>query len=153
MITMNICEESFNRGEDEDNPGYSNHEVDYYAWIPRTKQVETGTPNHRLSLRKNWVTKEYEFYRKYHRNTETTEIMLGSERGLMVIHKESGIEEVVFKSKNFQEALDFGNEEWNKWFSKFDPDYVREPDKPCTHGLIPSQTAMFCWILDDNQRS
>ena len=146
---MYICEYNF-LDEDPNIPGYSMSEVDYYAWIPADKQKEI--PNHRLTLTKNLMTKEYEFHRVY-MNT-----VIGQLRGLgiVVTQQEKGYTEVAFKTKDLQEALDWGNREWNRFHQE--DDYEREPDKVCTHGDWPgtairpprwrtarrSRSAMFC---------
>jgi len=145
-MIMRICEYNFDT-EDADNPGYSHHEVDYYAWTPQGKH--DVVPNHRLSLRKNLVTQEWEFYRAYHRGTTLQRIQAGRECGVMIAHKPSGIEEVAFKTKDFSEALKYGNDEWNRWHQT--DDYEREPDTPCTHGGMGT-TAMFCAKLSRAER-
>lgn len=53
---MIICESSFD-DEDPRNPGYSLEEVDFYSHVPLNLKT---TFNHRLSLRKNLKTSEYE---------------------------------------------------------------------------------------------
>ena len=126
---MRICEHSFVR-EDPDLPGYSLHEVDYYAWIPQNRGHVL--PNHRLSLRRNLVTMEWEFYRAYHRGTTVQQIKAGRDVAIMVIHLSGDIVETAFKTKDFKAALDYGNAEWNR-MHKTD-DYEREPDMPCSHG-------------------
>lgn len=173
----NICEHNFER-EDEDNPGYSHHEVDYYAWIPQNRGHVV--PNHRLSLRRNLVTKEWELYRAYHRGTSIQQIKADRELGqvidtmttlleglpnkdlndktadnlrqlgvLLISHTPSGIEEVAFKSMDFEEALDYGNDEWNR-MHKTD-DYDRVPDRPCTHGDTGT-TATFCAMVERSRK-
>ena len=131
-----ICEYSF-LDEDRDNPGYSMTEVDYYAWTPATMHAQT--PNHRLSLRKNLVTGEYEFYRRYATRQIKT-ILAGSERGLMITNKDSGIEEVVFRDKDFQKAIDFGNKEYARWHGE------EHFDEACTHGH--ESTSTFCPVVE-----
>ncbi len=84
---MHICEYSYDR-EDPNSPGYSLPEVDYYAWIPHDKRG--AMPNHRLSLRKNLVTGEWEFYRAYHSSTTLQQIQAGREQGVMVAIKHPG---------------------------------------------------------------
>jgi len=59
---MIICEAEFET-PDPKNPDFSMTEVDYYAWIPYD-MATPETPNHRLSLRKNLKTGEYELYRR-----------------------------------------------------------------------------------------
>jgi hypothetical protein len=143
---LRICEYNF-LDEDPDSPGYSMSEVDYYAWIPA--KWHSAMPNHRLSLRKNLVSGEYEMFRAYHRGTTVAQIKLvheeREETGLMITHTPSGIEEVAFKSKDLQEILDWGNREWNLWHQA--PDYKREPDRPCLHTGKYQETAMFCPVV------
>jgi hypothetical protein len=127
---MRICEYAFTR-EDPDNPGYSMHEVDYYAWVPATRG---SMPNHRLSLRRNLVEKRWEFYRMYNKTVvlhgygESVEV----ESWQVITHKPTGIEEIAFVTKDFKEALRWGNNEWNRWHKT--PGYTREDDLTCDHG-------------------
>ena len=121
---MKICEYAFAR-EDEDNPGFSMHEVDYYAWIPASKRGVM--PNHRLSLRRNLVDKVWEFYRAF-----SNTVLLEARTWKVITHKPTGTEAVAFTTKDFAEALRWGNNEWNRWHKT--PDYTREPDTPCDHG-------------------
>lgn len=137
---MRICEHNFER-EDPEAPGYSQHEVDYYAWTPQGKHKEI--PNHRLSLRKNLGTSEYEFCRVYHRGTTPQQVKAGRTEVVTMILSKSSIVEIAFKTKDFYEALTWGNKEWNRWHEK--DDYTREADEPCTHGEgMYGTTAMFC---------
>ena len=122
--------------------------MDYYAWIPASKR--DIIPNHRLSLRKNLVTGDFEIYRAYTRQANAQILQDREVVGHMVTFKESGVEEVAFKSKGLQEALDFGNREWDRFHKtrlrNRAPDYVREPDRVCTHGDYRT-TAMFCPVV------
>ncbi len=131
---MYICEYNF-LDEDPNIPGYSMSEVDYYAWIPADKWKEI--PNHRLTLTKNLITEEYEFHRVY------MNILIGQLKGLgiVVTQRKAGYTEVAFKTKDLQEALDWGNKEVIRLHG-----HDREPDKACTHGDWPG-TAMFCPVL------
>lgn len=113
-----ICELGFDK-PDPRNPTYSLREVDFYAWIPFVAQIKYGIRNHRLSLRKNLVTGKFEVYRYY----------LYERR-----------EEVVFTG-DFQEALEFANCEWDKYFSEIE--WSREPDEPCQHKW-PKIDTFFC---------
>ena len=120
---MIVCENEF-KVEDSDNPGYALCEVDFYAWIPQSNEV----PNHRLSLRKNLKTDEYELYRHY-----VQQIMLGFSNLQMVTNQHADVEdEVIFKSKDLQSVLDRGKEEWDKfhlcWAKK-----PHDRDLVCTH--------------------
>ncbi len=56
---MKICEFDFSR-QDPKKPDYADFEIDFYAWISSGKGQ-----NHRLSLRRNLKTDEYEVYRTY----------------------------------------------------------------------------------------
>lgn len=134
---MRICEYGF-LDEDPNSPGYSMAEVDYYAWIPAPRKT---VPNHRLSLRKNLVTGEWEFFRVYYSGTTVQQIRAGRECAVMISHTPSGIEEVAFKSVNFEEALKYGNEEYARWHG---PD--GRGDEPCTHG-DSGTTATFCPVV------
>ena len=126
---MIICEKEFER-PDRDNPNYSMCEVDYYAWIPQGSDLQ----NHRLSLRKNLRTGEFEVYRCF------SETRLVSRKGLTVITgDDTGQEEIAFKSKNLGEAIYFADGEWNKYHGQEAP---KEPDKVCQH-KYPVK-AMFC---------
>lgn len=115
---MIICEYEFER-PDSENPDYSMCEVDYYAWIP----AGSGFPNHRLSLRKNLKTGEYEVYRHYVQTHVT------SRKELTVIQeKELGTEEVAFKSKDLAEAIKFADGEYKRFHGDDE-----EPDQVCQH--------------------
>lgn len=136
---MYICEYSF-LDEDPENPGYSMAEPDYYAWIPADKR--SAIPNHRLSLRKNLVTGEWEFYRAYTSQANVQILQNRKVLGHMITFSESGVEEVAFKTKDFQKALDWGNNEWRRMHG----DDGRE-DKPCTHGGSGTTSALFCPVV------
>jgi hypothetical protein len=114
---MIICELSFDR-PDPKTPNYSLEEVDYYAWIP----VHSDIPNHRLSLRKNLVTGAFELYRHFAQRR-----VLIAPEVLVVTQEPYGQDEVCFTG-TFQDALDFGNREYQKWHGD-----ERQPDKPCEH--------------------
>jgi hypothetical protein len=123
---MIICESEFER-PDPNNPDYSLAEVDFYAWIPAT----CGFPNHRLSLRKNLKTGEYEVYRAY------VEARLIARGPLMVITNEpTEKEEVAFRSKSLEEAIAFARSEVKR-FHGHDTN-----DRVCTH-RYPNKS-MFC---------
>jgi hypothetical protein len=116
-----VCETEFEK-PDPQNPDYSLVEVDFYAWIPWEAQEKYGVENHRLSLRKNLKTGEYEVYRAY------MERKLIARRGLVVITNEPmETEEVVFRSKSLKEALAFANAEVRKYHGH------DEKDEVCTH--------------------
>ena len=124
---MIICETQFNQ-PDRKNPNYSLDEIDYYAWIPPNPEVE----NHRLSLRKNLVTGEFEVYRKFQRR------QIFSKKGLTIdTNVETGNEKIAFKSKSLAETIKFADSEWKRFHGK-----GKEPDKVCEH-KYPVK-AMFC---------
>jgi hypothetical protein len=114
---MIICEFAFNEPNSK-RPKYSQYEVDYYAFIPFKMQEKVR--NHRLSLRKNLETNEFEVYRFYN-DTET--------------------EEVIFSSTSLAEAIKFANEQWNKFFSSID--WKKEPEQVCQH-KEPIISHSFC---------
>jgi len=126
---MIICEYEF-LTPDPKNPNYSLCEVDFYAWIP----PDSGFPNHRLSLRKNLKTGEYEVYRRYHQR------VVAMKRGLfMETHKDLGIEEVAFKSKSLEEAIIFANKEVRRFHKPSEGEWE---DKVCQHKYPVKST--FC---------
>jgi len=121
---MYICEYSFNK-EDPDIPGSSMDEVDYYAWIP--SKFHSQIPNHRLTLLKNLVTGEYEFHRVYMH----TVVGRLRELGIVVTQRKAGYTEVAYKTKSLQEAVDWGNREWDKFH--YEPGEEHHDDKVCQH--------------------
>jgi hypothetical protein len=108
---MIVCERGFVT-EDPDRLGYSLREIDYYAYIPTGRPENAGVQTHRLSLRKNLKTGNFELYRHY------ADYMNIDDR-------------VIFATENLQDALDFGCAEWNKYWG--DKDYQKEPDIACKH--------------------
>lgn len=114
---MIICESNFEM-RDSKNPNLSMTEIDYYAWIPAGSDL----PNHRLSLRKNLRTGEYEVYRRFY------ETKLTSRKQLTVIKGEdTGKEEVTVHSKNLAEAIKFACNEYRKYHGD------RLDDQVCQH--------------------
>lgn len=113
-----ICELGF-RYPDPKNPKYSRREVDFYMWVPVTARKKYHIGNHRLSLRKNLITGEFEVYRYFY---------------------EDGKEEVAF-SGDFEGALEFAGREWNRYFGL--AGWRRVPDKPCQHEP-PDIDHFFC---------
>jgi hypothetical protein len=103
---MIICELGF-EDKDAKNPEYSMREVDFYSHIPYDF-IMKGFKNHRLSLRKNLKLNKFEVYRYFYENRK---------------------EEVAF-SGDFKDALNFANNEWNKFWGFLGK---REPDVPCQH--------------------
>jgi len=123
-----VCESEFEH-PDPDNPDYSMAEVDYYAWIP----AGSGFPNHRLSLRKNMKTREYEVYRYY------VEQRLISRGALTVItNVPMEREEVAFKSLSLEEAIRFAGNEFKRFHG------LDHEDKVCQH-KYPIK-AFFCKV-------
>lgn len=123
---MLICELQFET-PDRDQPLYSLQEVDYYAWIPHSHHML----NHRLSLRKNLGTGEFEIYRRYYGRV----VAVGP--GLIAsTSKDTGQEDVAFRG-SFEEALEFGNQEYERWHGKRD-----RSDEPCPH--LPAKHALGC---------
>jgi len=116
-----ICETEF---ETEDpNTGYSRTEIDYYSHIPFFCLGDVR--QHRLTLRKNLRTNEYEVIRVY------KEWTLTSRESLTIISgREVGRVEVVFKSQSLQEAVEFANEETRKYWGSREPDVVCEHKPP-----------------------
>ena len=115
---MLICELCFDR-PDRGNPKYSQHETDYYAWIPTNRAV----PNHRLSLRKNLVSGKFEVYRRFfqRRVVVTADFILATGDDI-------GLEGVAFEGR-FEDALRFADSEYVRWHGSEGHDF----DKPCEH--------------------
>jgi hypothetical protein len=86
------------------NSTYSLHELDVYLYVPPDKREKIQ--NHRLYVRKNIVTGEFEVCRQYFPTGEL---------------------EVVFKDKNFRTALRFASEELYKFYG------IRKEFFLCTH--------------------
>jgi hypothetical protein len=114
---MIICELEFNT-PDPENPKYSLAEVDYYAWIP----AGSGFPNHRLSLRKNLETGEFEVYRAWEEKRLVSRGTL-----TMIQNVETGSEEVAFSSKSLEEAIKFADNEYHKFHGE------KMKDEMCQH--------------------
>jgi len=127
---MIICEHEFDL-PDGDNPNYSMGEVDYYSHLP----YGSDFPQHRLSLRKNLKTGQFEVYRRF------SQTRLVSRKSLtMITQDDKGTEEVAF-SGSLQEAIDFATAETNKFWAKvFGKE--REIDQICQHGYPVKAT--FC---------
>jgi len=104
---MYICEYEFNDPDPHD-PRYSLKEIDWYDLIPQDMRTAI-IPNHRLSLRKNMETGEFEVCRHYHDYIK---------------------DEVAF-SGTLQEAIQFADREWNRYHSRYWES--KEPDQVCTH--------------------
>ena len=94
-----VCRSQFydkdgNPMPDKIDPDTSLAEVDVYSWIPKKWHDQHG--NHRLSLRLRYSTKEFEVYRR-------------------IWHWEEKYQ-IAFKSKSLQDACEFINTEYHKWF-------------------------------------
>jgi len=95
-----VCEHEFDT-PDPRNPEYSMTEYDVYAHIPY--RMDTMIDNHRLTLRKNLKTGQFEVYRHYLFTVGT---------------RQQGEEEVVFTG-SFEDALKFITQEHNKYWGRF----------------------------------
>lgn len=122
---MYICELSFDK-PDPKNPYYSLDEVDYYAWVPALM----GIDNHRLSLRKNLITGEFEVYRRFYQRR----LVAPHPNIIGVVSHDTGLEEIAFRG-TFEEALRFADKEYYKYHGE------REPDKPCKH-IYPEKSSL-----------
>ena len=125
---MIICEYGFD-DEDSSNPGYSMLEVDYYAWIPSA--MRKTIPNHRLSLRKNLKTNEYEVYRHFVRAIQGMMIFGGKFTPKVRTHVSARTQDEMAFKGTLQGAVDFANSEWNKYHGR--PKYQRDDDRVCIH--------------------
>lgn len=132
---MIICESEF-RQPDPKNPKYAMREIDYYSHLP----YDADFPQHRLSLRKNLETGEYEIYRRY------SKTRLVSRKALtMITQDDMGTEEVAF-SGTLQEAIDFATKETDKfWVKVFGEE--RQKDRVCQH--TPPVKATFCKVWEN----
>jgi len=111
---MIICEHIFNR-LDPKNPSYSHTEWDFYAWIP----AKSDLPDHRLTLRKNMKTGEYEVYRYFN---------------------DTKVVKVVLKTQSFEEAIRFADEQRRRFHGHWEPSQV------CQHK--PPVKAVYCPVWD-----
>jgi len=115
---MIICEFAFDH-PDPHNSKYSCLEVDYYPWINPTPKM----PSHRLSLRKNLETGKFEVYRRL--NYRQLSIFPGF---TAITHYYKSILPILVFSGGFEDALDFGNNEWERWHGE-----DHDIDRPCLH--------------------
>ncbi len=125
-----FCEDEMYRPDRED-PGYSQAEIDFYAWIPSG----SGVQNHRLSVRMNLVSLEFEVYRAY-----AQAVVVSRRETTMISNVEDEREEVIFSSKDFQAALDKASEE----AARFHGDHPR--DLACQHE--PPAISSLCMRRD-----
>lgn len=115
---MIVCEYDFMM-PDRKNADYSQSELDYYAWIPAGSDL----PSHRLSLRKNLITGDYEVYRRFYQQR------LVSRGAVTVITgDDTGQEQVAFKNKDLGAAVSFADGEWKKYHGN-----DKDPDQICLH--------------------
>jgi len=119
---MIVCETDFEL-PDRKNPDYTMTEVDFYSHIPYGKDF----PQHRLTLRKNLKTMEYEIIRAYQQRYFISRKGVSIDTG-----KETGQVEVAFKHKDLQTSLDFANKEVEKFWADVHQD-TRDRDKACQH--------------------
>lgn len=109
-VKMIICETEF-EAEDPKKKGYSANEIDFYVTIP--PRLRKRVKDHRLSLRKNLTTDQYELYRCYH------PLRQGDQPRT----------EVTFSTSSLEEVLRKANDEVNRiWIGSH-----REPDQVCDH--------------------
>jgi len=127
VIFLIICPSEFET-EDSEHKGYSMAEVDYYSWIPSPFQT-VRIPNHRLSLRKNLVSGQYEVYRKYYETPQSL-VVRGKDFTMVTTGKESLDEEVVFKG-SLEEAIRFADNEWHRYHGE-----GKERDEVCQHKYL-----------------
>lgn len=118
---MAICEYYFDH-PDPKKPNYGSTEWDIYSWIPAHPDIA----NHRLSIRKNLLTGEYEVYRHF-----IQQLLVKRAAGIM-IHNESAekLDQVAFKNKSLQAILDFTNEECAKYHGESQNDQVCQHSYP-----------------------
>lgn len=133
---MIVCEKEFDTPDANDS-NYSQAECDVYAWIDQGRATLAGMENHRLSLRRNLKTGNFEVYRLYHK-----EVVRAHSGVVMISHDvQSGRPvDIAFVSSNFEETLRFINAEWDKWhWREGDPHHL---DVPCEHQR--PQQAFLC---------
>ncbi len=128
---MIVCEKEFDIPDPID-PNYSLPELDFYAHIPYDKAEMTKVQNHRLSLRKNLITGNYEVYRAYN-NPQ----IIGTKHMTAFTHHETGYIDVAFKSKSLREALDFADSQVEFYHSHRDNDELCEHVYPKRATLCP----------------
>lgn len=138
---MIICEAEFNQ-PDPKTPKYSMTEVDFYSHIPPTAPL--GTPfnmrNHRLSLRKNLETGQFEVYRCFMQRSLTSQkVQMEDEAGRPILARltlitnrpvQQKVMVVAFDSKDLREAVRFASGEARRFWSGL---HKEEDDKVCEH--------------------
>jgi hypothetical protein len=118
---MYVCEYGFLTPDPKD-PTYSQLEIQFYAFI-RIKNQNRTLPhwkylriNHRLFLRKNLDTGDFELVKKYHNDRKEWATK----------------EKVILKTKDLQEALDRGHDMFEKHHEESQRDLVcrhKSPEK------------------------
>jgi hypothetical protein len=127
---MIVCETYF-EDPDPKRPSYSAAELDFYSHTPFDTREKV--PNHRLSLRKNLRTGQYEAFRVYLNPTT-----LLSLKGLTVIAEEEGkIVQILHCTFSLQAALDFCNAQSTEFWHD-----MGDKDELCQHR--PPKVAMHC---------
>jgi len=135
---MFVCESEFQIA-DPKNPDYSMTEVDFYSHIP----YGFDFPQHRLSLRKNLKTEEYEAVRAF--QTRTVTIKHSQFASVLVDSGTyTGQETVAFRDRSLAKVLAFLNGEVKKFWGKVHGTW--EPDELCEHK--PPKKNSFCKIWD-----
>lgn len=128
---MYICETEFATADPSDTD-YSMTEVDSYAFIPDGKQNKVK--NHRLSLRKNLKTGQFEVYRAYTRSIGYFDLKANV---LAMTSEETNRTEVVFTG-SLQGAITFTNNEWRRFFGEDSA----PTDRVCEH--VSPHVSMGC---------
>lgn len=137
---MYICEAEFKRPDHKD-PHYSLAEVDFYSHIPPAtplgEQFKIG--NHRLSLRKNLQTGQYEVTRTFFQRYLTSQKVTVQDQadkslvGHVTIFQNRPTNKetiVVFDSSDLREAIRFASGESKRFWSDL---HSEEDDKVCEH--------------------
>lgn len=114
---MIVCEYDYLMPDSKD-PDYSQSELDYYGWIPAGSDL----PSHRLSLRRNLVTGDWEVYRRFYNQR-----LVSEKQVTMIIGDDTGQEQVALKTKDLMAAVVFANGECRKYHGE------RDPDEICLH--------------------
>lgn len=135
-----VCELAFTH-PDPRRPSISAHEMDFYAYIPASAIKKYAMHTHRLSLRKNMQTGQFEVYRFYPNNrtiitvrdtAKDKPIYDVTNDDITSVRQEGSAEEIVF-SGSFEEALKAGdNEDAKIWAGVFSTQ-ERTEHVPCRH--------------------
>lgn len=119
---MIICETEFEI-PDPQTPDYAMTEIDIYSHIPYGKDF----PQHRLTLRKNLKSGEYEVYRRFYERQVIRGEMKEVGGYTLITAKDMKHEEVAFHDKDLSKVLDFMSGEVQRFWGD------RGTDKPCEH--------------------